>query len=191
MANRLCGYEYAHVNFQPFTVNTAVMLFSIQYIYYYSAVKDCTEKPDYFASTMYTGQLYNYCTQTMIPGCVRVLYHKTEPATYGAAATSLYTVYVRLLHIYWLISGTEVEQIPLHLIKPGVACFFNADILINTWKVYTLQLISVTPPSPHCTGQLTYSLRLYIDSCCGDITATPLQTGDCNSPTPRVPIRTA
>ena len=92
MANRLCGY--AHVNFQPFTVNTAVMLFSIQYIYYYSAVKDCTiskEKPDYFASTMYTGQLYNYCTQTMIPGCVRVrvLYHKTEPATYVAAATSL------------------------------------------------------------------------------------------------------
>ena len=75
MANRLCGY--AHVNFQPFTVNTAVMLFSIQYIYYYSAVKDCTiskEKPDYFASTMYTGQLYNYCTQTMIPGCVQYEY---------------------------------------------------------------------------------------------------------------------
>ena len=93
MANRLCGY--AHVNFQPFTVNTAVMLFSIQYIYYYSAVKDCTiskEKPDYFASTMYTGQLYNYCTQTMIPGCVRLLYHKMEPATYGAAATSLYGI---------------------------------------------------------------------------------------------------
>ena len=180
MANRLCGY--AHVNFQPFTVNTAVMLFSIQYIYYYSAVKDCTiskEKPDYFASTMYTGQLYNYCTQTMIPGCVRVLYHKTEPATYGAAATSL-----RYMSRFYIFTD-------LYLVKPGVACFFNADILINTWKVYTLQLISVTPQSPHCTGQLTYSLRLYIDSYCGDITETPLQTGDCNSPTPRVPIRTA
>ena len=115
MANRLCGY--AHVNFQPFTVNTAVMLFSIQYIYYYSAVKDCTiskEKPDYFASTMYTGQLYNYCTQTMIPGCVRVLYHKTEPTTYGAVTTSLYGIcpaFTYLLTYIWDRSRTKYRCI--------------------------------------------------------------------------------
>ena len=103
--------------------------------------------------------------------------------------------YIRYMSGFYIFTdlylGQKSNKIPLHLIKPGVACFFNADILINTWKVYTLQLISVTPQSPHCTGQLTYSLRLYIDSYCGDITETPLQTGDCNSPTPRVPIRTA